>query len=340
MTKRIFALFLASWLAGLAVFGVKAQSTDSIWLTADTTSYKTGETVTVLVNAIAGTPVQGFTFQIRYDPACLKPIKASSPVPGMNGLALPQISGQVDGSYASTVPQTVNGVLAQVYFQALGGCETNLTLESAALAIRNEQGFAAPLPGVMVTTNMVAMSISKEVGESLMIPVAGANLPLEPTIFEQTSRPISGWWIGLLVLTLAGGAGWFLFKRLRPAPATPRAQPVPASVSMNRPPANKVSPTTGVAAVHFKRGPYAGKSIPLNRLPVLIGRNPTSDICLNDPHILDQHARIFETNNGYYLMDLGGETYVNGQMVKRNSAFLKPGDVVRLGKSALFVFGS
>jgi hypothetical protein len=27
-------------------------------------------------------------------------------------------------------------------------------------------------------------------------------------------------------------------------------------------------------------------------------------------------------------------------MVKRNSAFLKPGDVVRLGKSALFVFGS
>jgi pSer/pThr/pTyr-binding forkhead associated (FHA) protein len=102
----------------------------------------------------------------------------------------------------------------------------------------------------------------------------------------------------------------------------------------------KIIPSSGIAQVHFKHGPYAGKSFALNRLPFFIGRDPMNDLCLNDPHVLGQHAKIFETSNGYYLMDLGGETYVNGQMVKRNSAFLKPGDVVRLGKSALFVFSS
>jgi hypothetical protein len=39
-------------------------------------------------------------------------------------------------------------------------------------------------------------------------------------------------------------------------------------------------------------------------------------------------------------MDLGGETYINGKAVRKNSVALMPGDVVRLGKSALFVFGS
>ena len=119
-------------------------------LTSNTSAYKTGETVLVTVNAVSGTPVQGFTFQIRYDPACLQPVNATSPIPGMNGLSLPQTTGLVDASFASTTPQTANGILAEVRFVTLGGCQTNLTLESAALAIRNKSGFAAPLAGVTV----------------------------------------------------------------------------------------------------------------------------------------------------------------------------------------------
>jgi pSer/pThr/pTyr-binding forkhead associated (FHA) protein len=95
-----------------------------------------------------------------------------------------------------------------------------------------------------------------------------------------------------------------------------------------------------IAKVHFKHGEYAGKSFALNKLPFMIGRDSLNDLCINDPNVLAQHIKIFETSNGYYLTDLGGGTYVNGQMVKRNSAFLKPGDVVRVGRSALFVFGS
>ena len=327
--KRVPAIPLAILMAFVLFLSVSAQSNDSIWLTASTTAYKTGETVVATVNATAGTPIQGFTFQVRYDPACLKPTNASSQVPGMNGLPLPQISGQVDGSYASTSPQVVNGVLAEIYFQALKGCQTNLTLESAALAIRNAEGFAAPLPAVAIVSNEVALNIDKEVGVSQPIQQKGANLPLEPTIFENTNPGKYGWVISLLFALFVVGAGAVLYKRFSHA--------LPAS---NPGAAKQVPPASKIAKMHFKHGPYAGKSFALNRLPFFIGRDPMNDLCLNDPHVLNQHAKIFETSNGYYLMDLGGETYVNGQMVKRNSAFLKPGDVVRLGKSALFVFGS
>ena len=136
--KSLSVILLAILLTFTVVISVNAQAAESIWLTANTTAYKTGETIIVAVNASSATPIQGFTFQIRYDPACLKPVNAASTVPGMNALPLPQISGLADGSYASTTPQTVNGVLAEVRFTALKGCQTNLTLESAALAIRNE----------------------------------------------------------------------------------------------------------------------------------------------------------------------------------------------------------
>jgi len=333
--KRVVALYLAISLAFIFAFNVHAQTADSIWLTASTIAYKTGEIVTVTVNGASATPIQGFTFQIRYDAECLSPINASSQIPGMNGLALPQISGQVDGSYASTTPQLVNGVLAEVYFQALKGCQTTLILESAALAIRNADGFAAPLPGVTIINNNVPLSIDKEVGASQPIQQTGSTLPLEPTIFETSKESSwSGWLIGLGTLLLFVGAGFILYKRLGNS-ATSQSR----NVNMQTVEMPKVAPISQTAKVHFKHGEYAGKSFSLNKLPFFIGRDTVNDLCLNDPNILTQHAKIFETSNGYYLMDLGGGTYVNGQMVMRNSAFLKSGDVVRIGKSALFVFG-
>ena len=320
--KSIYAVTFAIVLSFAIAVNVSAQTTESIWLTASTTSYKTGETVTVALNANSATPIQGFTFQIRYDPACLRPVNASSPVPGMNGLPLPQLTGQVDGTYASTTPQTVNGLLAEVRFITLGGCQTDLTLESAALAIRNESGFAAPLAGVTLGEKNIALNIDKEVGVPQSAqPISGSILPLDPP--PATNRGIPGWAIGLLatllVVVLIFGA--FKFFRTRSAAAQP------------------ISVPSGTATLHIKHGPQAGKSIVINKLPCLIGRDPVNDICLNDAHVISQHVKIFSRDNGYYLMDLGGETFINGRAVKKSSAILKPGDVIRLGKSALFVFG-
>ena len=321
--KSIPAFLLAILLTFIVVSNVSAQTTEGIWLTANTTAYKTGETVIVGVNASAATPIQGFTFQIRYDPACLKPINAVSPIPGMNPLPLPQLSGLADGSYASTIPQTVNGVLAEVRFTALKGCQTNLTLESAALAIRSESGFAAPLAGVTIGQKEIALSLDKEVGVAeSALPVTGSVLPLEPPPAVKQGIPV--WGIGLLVFLLIVGMLFGAYKWFG----------IGSTV------AQKLSTPSQTATLEVKHGPHAGQSFALSTLPCYIGSDPENEIVLNDPHVIDQHVKIYASNNDYYLMDLGGETFVNGQAVRRSSATLKPGDVVRLGKSALFVFGS
>lgn len=318
--KSVTAIFLAAIFCFSLASTAKAQSVESIWLSASAASYKTGETVIVAVNAVSATPIQGFTFQLRYDPECLRPVNAASTVPGMNGLPLPQLAGQVDGSYASTTPQVVNGVLAEIRFTALRGCETSLTLENAALAIRNQSGFAAPLTGVTIGETTVALSISmeKSAQESFQ-PVSGSILPLEPPAAAQKSIPI--WVIGIASALLAVGAiGGFALFRMKPAAAakTPNSSQHPRA--------------------RMKRGPQAGQNFILNKMPCLIGSDPRNDIYLNDPNIKNNHAKIFTNNNAYYLMDLGGGAFINGQSIGRSSAPLKPGDVVRLGKSTLFVF--
>lgn len=326
--KSLTALSLAILLTLAIVVNVSAQSTESIWLTANTTAYKTGETVIAVVNAASASPIQGFTFQIRYDPECLRPVNAVSTVPGMNALPLPQIPGLADGSYASTTPQTVNGVLAEVRFTTLKGCQTNLTLESAALAIRNESGFAAALPGVVIAEKNVALFIDKEVASAQSSEnLSGSVLPLEPP--AAPAPKYSGWLIALL-LALVVGVLYGAFKLFQIGTTT-----VSASISTPT-----FAGTSQLPTLQIKHGPNAGKNITLNKLPCFIGRDPINEIRLDDPHIIGQHVKIFEKDNGYFLMDLGGETFINGQAVRRSSTVLKSGDVVRLGKSALLVFGS
>lgn len=322
--KRMIAFAFAILSALSIVINVSAQTSDSIWLTANTTSYKTGETVLVALNASSGTPVQGFTFQIRYDPSCLKPVNASSPVPGMNGLPLPQLTGLVDGSYASTTPQTVSGILAEIKFTALKGCQTGLTLESAALAIRNAEGFAAPLTGVLIGERNISLFIDKEVVvEPSSQPETGSILSLVPPKAEQGNL---GWILAVVFAMMIGLLMLGAYKVFRMG-------------SAGKTPTSKPSPRTRKAALHIKHGPQAGKSFSLNKLPILIGRDLQNDICINDPHLINQHAQIYSKRKGYYLRDFGGGTFINGHPVKSSTVALHPGDVVRLGKSVLFVFG-
>ena len=322
--RSITAFLLATLLTFTFAIHANAQSTENIWLTVNTTTYKTRETVVATLNASSTTPIQGFTFQIRYDPKCLKPINAVSQVPGMNALPLPQISGLADGSYASTTPQTINGVLAEVRFEALGGCQTNLMLESAALAIRNESGFAAPVESVTVAKENLALTIDKALGEASTDSLNGSVLPLEPP--PAVNQGIPGWALVLVSFLVVGGLLFGAFKLWKVGVHSVSQAPV--------------TPQTQLPMLQIKHGPQSGKSITLNKLPCYIGRDPDNEICLNDPHIISQHAKIYAANNTYFLMDLGGETFINGRAIKQSSASLKPGDVVRLGKSALFVFGS
>ena len=316
--KKIAIAYSAAILVALSlVFGVQAQSTESIWLSANPSAYKTGETVIVTVNASSNTPIQGFTFQIRYDPACLQPVNASSPISGMNGLPLPQLTGLVDGSYASITPQTINGVLAEVRFTALQGCQTGLYLESAALAVRNAEGFAAPVASVLIGERNVSLNIDRESVEPQSLPPdSGSILPLDP---PKAGNGNLWWLIGIgIAIGLLGG-----YKVLRPRSAT----------------LVKAAKPQGKAALYIKEGPQTGKRFPLNKLPCVIGRDPQSDIRINDPSVNNTHAKIYTERNGYYLKDLGAGTLINGHSVRGSAVVLHPGDVVRFGKSTMFVFG-
>ena len=189
--KKNAIIFILLLSLGLAL-PVKAQSSESIWITASASSFKTGETVIVTVNGISASPIQGMTFQIRFDPACLEALNAASPIPGLNGLSLPQLDGLVDASFASTTPVAANGVLAEVRFTTLGECQTNVTLESAALVIKNESGFAAPLPGVTLGEKTIPFAVSAEQGSAETLPLLGTPLPLgvEPESSSPDSLPI------------------------------------------------------------------------------------------------------------------------------------------------------
>lgn len=321
--RSIVSTLLAIIFSFSTFFTVSAQSPESIWLTTGATEFKTGETFSVLVNGASVTPIQGFTFQIRYDPACLKPVNTSSPISGMNGLSLPQTSGLVDASFASTSPQLANGVLAEVVFQTLGGCQTDLVLESAALAIRDASGIAVQLPGVKLGEANIPLNIDSAVGESQAQPLSGTPMALSPV--EDSSGPSSSiLGIALLTIGLIVGLGFGIYKL--------------AQKGMGSAQSNMLSHQT--AAVMFRHGSNAGKRYPLKTLPFMIGHDADNDVCLQDPNILNRHVQIYAANNRYYLRDLGGETYINGKAVRRDAALLNPGDVVRLGKSVSFEFGS
>jgi hypothetical protein len=68
---------------------------------------------------------------------------------------------------------------------------------------------------------------------------------------------------------------------------------------------------------------------------ISVGRRTTSDVVIKDPLVSRDHLQLRAQNGRYILFDLSstGGTYINNQLVE--SVTLKPGDVVRIGKTIL-----
>lgn len=94
-------------------------------------------------------------------------------------------------------------------------------------------------------------------------------------------------------------------------------------------PTEPLRPEHAYFIINGKEQVYLDKTI------IKIGRRSNSEIQLDDPMVSRDHLQLRAQHGHYLLFDLSstGGTFVNNQPVK--SATLKPGDVIRIGKTLL-----
>lgn len=80
-----------------------------------------------------------------------------------------------------------------------------------------------------------------------------------------------------------------------------------------------------------RKGSDVGQRFYVDRDTITLGRDPGSDIFLNDVTVSRKHARVTKAGDGVFVEDVGSlnGTYVNGVCVDK--AELKSGDAVQIG---------
>lgn len=88
-----------------------------------------------------------------------------------------------------------------------------------------------------------------------------------------------------------------------------------------------------------RAGPNPGKIYPIMRSEITIGRDPNSDILINDAEISRRHAVIKLVPEGYTIEDLGSTngTIINGQRII-GPHLLRAGEMINLGENIALIF--
>lgn len=94
----------------------------------------------------------------------------------------------------------------------------------------------------------------------------------------------------------------------------------------------------GKGILVVRRGPDAGTRFSLDKDVVICGRDPSSDIFLNDVTVSRKHAEIRRDDGVFQLVDTGSlnGTFVNRRRVEEAS--LGNGDEIQIGKFKLVFF--
>ncbi len=89
----------------------------------------------------------------------------------------------------------------------------------------------------------------------------------------------------------------------------------------------------------MRSGPTPGATFSLEGDQIIIGRDSSSGVAINDAEVSRKHARLEFQGGKYVLTDLGSTngTFVNGQRVV-GQAVLKSGDVVSLGEQIVLMY--
>ena len=89
----------------------------------------------------------------------------------------------------------------------------------------------------------------------------------------------------------------------------------------------------------MRSGPTPGVIFPLEGEQLIIGRDPSNNVAINDAEISRKHSRLSFQGGKYVLEDLGSTngTFVNGQRLA-GPVVLKSGDVVSLGEQIVLMY--
>ena len=91
----------------------------------------------------------------------------------------------------------------------------------------------------------------------------------------------------------------------------------------------------------MRTGPTPGKVFPLEGPEIIIGRDNTCSMMINDTEVSRKHARLVWQSLGYVLEDLGSTngTFFNGQQVNA-PLILRGGESISLGENIVIVYES
>jgi len=89
----------------------------------------------------------------------------------------------------------------------------------------------------------------------------------------------------------------------------------------------------------MRSGPTPGVTFPLEGDQLVIGRDSSNSVAINDAEISRKHSRLSFQGGKYVLEDLGSTngTFVNGQRLA-GPVVLKAGDVVSLGEQIVLMY--
>ncbi len=95
---------------------------------------------------------------------------------------------------------------------------------------------------------------------------------------------------------------------------------------------------TGSAGLVVLKGPNIGEVFLINKDDFNIGREPNSDIFLEDITVSRKHAKIEKINNLFKITDQGSLNgiYINGKLL--DEKILENGDRIQIGKYIFYFF--
>lgn len=334
-----------------------AQEQNRISIATETVSRGEKSIVQVTVSANAVEKIQGISFQLRYDSACLQPSGFQSLVLNLNNTSMPQSPGVVDGIFTSTEPLSANGGMVNVNFTPITACENTLALIKADLIVLSVDGFAEPLADVVVDTTPVVVAVSAgqlsgsaEPTQSMSVldaesaPIVEATEAVipRPIVEEKTSPSTMERLVvigaGILVL-FAGILAAIVYTLMRGKKVGRRGQHRRAQAYTQAEPSKtpRISANEVDRYLSIRHGIQAGTRVKLENFPFAIGYSQANDLRLEDPSISAFHAKLFLKDGKVILVDLGNPigTNVNGNTIRNQKIEIKNGDVIKIGAVVL-----